>query len=215
MMSAGAIASALLAGSLAVCELFYATRKPPAIRALGWILVLFGFDGSAGLLVYTLLIEALKGVSWFVGPWPILLSGLSGPALLRSQLALLGSGQESSYYGPAVRYRRVQKGIERRIDQIGADAQSDWVAKALPKINAIDLTELRVRVTNFVKAISHFDDSQRQSLLGYIEETLTDDNLDRNAKYRAVAQKLIDCDCRQCVKGLVRRAKEINRNPPR
>jgi hypothetical protein len=211
MIPAGAIESGLLAGCLAVIELLIATKKPPAFRALPWILVLFALDGSAGMLVFGLLSQILQGLTWFVGAWPVLLSGVSGPALLRSQLALLGSGEETSYYGPAVRYRRIQKGVERRIDQLGAVAQSDWIAKALPEVLKIDISEFQLRVTNYVKLDDTIDEVKKHELLEYIEETLTDNTLDPDSKFRAVVQKLTDNGSRQCVKGLVRRAKELDR----
>jgi hypothetical protein len=213
-MPSGAICAGILAGCLAICELLNATRKPPAIRATGWILVLFCFDGGSSLLIFALLKELFQGLSWFTGFWPILISGLSGPALLRSQLALLGSGQESSYYGPATRYRRIQQGIERRIDQLGADAQSDWVASRLSFVLDIAIDDFSLRVTTFVKSLGNsFGADERENLLRYVEETLTDSHLDDSTKRRAIVQKLIDTGCRQCVKGLVRRGKRLRKHP--
>jgi hypothetical protein len=212
VISSDAIYAGVLAGSLALCELFNAARKPPAIRATGWILVLFGFDGGSALLIYALLGVIFNGLSWFTGPWPILISGLSGPALLRSQLALIGSGQESTYYGPAVRYRRVQQGIERRIDQLGADAQSDWVARKMALIYEIGIDEFHLRVTTFVKSLgSSYSLEEREQLLVYVEETLMDTGIDDLTKRRAIVQKLIHNGCRQCVKGLVRRGRKLGK----
>lgn len=216
MISNGAIWAGILAGCLALCELFNAARKPPAIRAIGWILVLFGFDGGSALLIFALLKDAFHGLSWFTGFWPILISGLSGPALLRSQLALLGSGQESSYYGPATRYRRIQQGIERRIDQLGADAQSDWVANRMSCVLDVTIDEFSLRVTTFIKSLGNsFGQEEREQLLLYVEETLTDAHIDELAKRRAIVQKLMDSGCRQCVKGLVRRGKNLRKHPAR
>jgi hypothetical protein len=214
VISSGAIYAAILAGCLALFELFNAERKPPAIRAVGWIAVLFGFDAGSALLIYAILKEIFSGLSWFTGFWPIFISGLSGPALLRSQLALLGSGQEETYYGPAVRYRRIQQGIERRIDQLGADAQSDWVAKRMSFVLNVPIDEFSLRVTTFVKSLGNsFGADKREQLLIYVEETLIDSRLDELWKRRAIVQKLIDCDCRQCVKGLVRRGRKLHKHP--
>lgn len=208
-MSISALLAGILAGALCLCELFNASRKPPALRACGWILVLVGFDVAAGLLVYAVLVETLKGLTWFVGAWPVLLAGLCGPALLRSQLALLGSGQETSYHGPAVRYRRVQKQIELKIDRLGAAAQSDWVAKAVPQIERIGIDELDLRISNYVKALEGIDDVKRKEMLDYFDQTLTDVTLSESLRYRYVVQKLVDNECRQCVRSLLRRAKGI------
>ncbi len=213
MISNGAIWAGILAGCLALCELFNAARKPPAFRAIGWILVLFGFDGGSALLIFALLKEAFHGLSWFTGFWPILISGLSGPALLRSQLALIGSGQESSYYGPATRYRRIQQGIERRIDQLGADAQSNWVANRMSCVLDITIDEFSLRVTTFIKSLGNsFGEDERERLLLYVEETLTDAHIDDLTKRRAIVQKLMDTGCRQCVKGMVRRGKKLRKH---
>lgn len=208
-MTLDAMLAGIFAGGLSLCELFNASRKPPAFRAAGWILVLFCFDAGSGLLAYAVLAATLDGLTWFVRPWPILLAGLCGPALLRSQLALLGSGQESSYYGPAARYRRVQRQIELKIDGLGAAAQSDWVARAVPKVERIHLDELELRITNYVKALESLDDTKREEMLDYFWQTLMDGTIDDRQKCRYVVQKLIDNDCRPCVRSLVRRAKRL------
>lgn len=213
MISDSAIYAGLLAGAVAMGELFNASRKPPALRAVGWILVLFGFDAGSGLIAFALLGELFKGLSWFTGPWPVIISGLCAPALLRSQLALIGSGQESSYYGPANRYRQIQHGIEFRIDQVGADAQSDWIAKRMAYILVVSIDEFGTKVTLFIKSLGNsFGEDQREELLSYVEETLLDGALDDASKRRAIVQKLIDSGCRQCVKGLVRQGKSARKN---
>ncbi|MFC5828748.1 hypothetical protein [Nonomuraea insulae] len=208
-MSVSALLAGALSGVLCLCEIFNASRKPPAVRACGWLLVLFGFDFAAGLLSYAILVETLKGLTWFVGLWPIFLAGLCGSALLRSQLALLGSGQEASYHGPAVRYRRLQKQIELKIDRLGAAAQSDWVAKAVPQVERIGVNELDLRVSNYVKALEGIEEKQRQDMLDYFQQTLTDATITDSQKCRYVVQKLVDNECRPCVRSLLRRAKNM------
>lgn len=79
----------------------------------------------------------------------------------------------------------------------------------------IDPDEISIRVTNYVKALETIDEATRRDLLEYIEETLTDANLDHTSKCRAIVQKLYDSDCRQCVIGLVRRAKRLARGGSR
>ncbi len=213
MISSHAIYSALLAGGLALLELFNASRKPPAIRAVGWILVLFGFDGGSALAIYALLKVLFDGLSWFTGLWPIILAGFSGPALLRSQLSLLGSGQESTYYGPANRYRRVQRGIEKKIDQLGAAAQSNWVSKKLSFIQEIDMDDFELRVTTFLNSLGEsFGDQEREQLLKYVNDTLSAEDIEDKDKRRAIMQKLLNGGCRECVKGLVRAGKNMKKS---
>lgn len=209
-MSLGGYVAGALAGTLCLFELFNASRKAPCRKAVAWIAVLFGFDAASGLIAYVLLVEALKGLAWFIGPWPVLLAALCGPALLRSQLALLGSGQESSYLGPAVRYRRIQRGIEKKIDQINASQQSEWiVTKVLPCLESISVQELDIQVTNYIKALDNIDTGDRDALLLYIADTVSDRLLDDTSKRRAIVQKLIDSDSREFVKNLARRGEKL------
>lgn len=209
-MLLGAVLAGLLAGTLALCEVFNMSRKRPALRACGWIFVLFGFDASSGMLAHALLVELLKGLTWFTGPWPILVAGLCGPALLRSQLALLGSGQELAHYGPAVRYRRVQKQIERKIDDLSAASQSNWLAcKAIPLVSHVSMGEVQLQVTNYVKALARLTEDEQQAMLDYLNETFVDTSLTSEQKYRQVVQYLMDKDCRVAVQSLVRRGKWV------
>jgi len=79
----------------------------------------------------------------------------------------------------------------------------------MPQIARIKIDELDLRVTNFVKALEGVDEKKRQELLDYFKETLTDVNTDDSLKCRYVVQKLVDNDCRHCVRSLLRRAKKL------
>ena len=174
-MSLPLLLAGFLGGGLSLLEIFNSTRKPPAWRAAPWILALFSFDGFSSCLVYGLLGEALKGLTWFTGAWPMLLAGLCGPALLRSQLALLGSGQEENYVGPAQRYRKLRQRLEVAIDEEGAAAQGNWVAtKALPAIVHISILELRQQIVNSVKALDKITEIRRAEITSFCTDTLND-----------------------------------------
>lgn len=200
--------AAALAAFLAVLELGNATRKPPAFRAGGWILVLCGFDASSGLIAHALLLEVLKGLAWFGGVWPALMAGLCGPALLRAQLALLGSGQESVQYGPAVRYNSIRKQVMWRIDQLGAGAQTAWVVKAIPKVTSLGLIEFETTVTTFIRALGEIGEAERDRLLNYVGEVFKDPALEDSAKERQIIQWLLDKNFRQCIEILMRQTRE-------
>jgi hypothetical protein len=64
-------------------------------------------------------------------------------------------------------------------------------------------------VTNYVKAVDMIDDATKQEILDYVNATISDDPIDDALKCRYIVQSLVDNDCRQCVKSLVRRSKEI------
>ncbi len=107
----GPILAGLLAAALSFIELVAGRRRTPTWKAAHWIAIGLLFDVAAGSLAYSILLLAFGDVKWFTGFWPILIAGLAGPALLRSQLALFGSGQEASYLGPAVVFGSLQKAI--------------------------------------------------------------------------------------------------------
>jgi hypothetical protein len=190
--------------------MFYAGRKAPCLRACPYLLILFAFDASSAMLAYAVLLEALKGLTWFVGIWPALLAGLCGPALLRSQLALLGSGQESAYYGPANRYRRLQSNIERTIDDITASVQANWIAtKALPAISRISIDELRLQSETYVKGLSRLKQDEMDLLLTQFSLILLDPASSDAERVEAVVQLLIDNGGRRLVRSLMRRGRRL------
>jgi len=201
-----------LAGILAVTELFNAGRKAPCLRACPLLLILFGFDAASAMLAHAVLLEALKGLSWFTGVWPALVAGLCGPAILRSQLSLLGSGQESSFYGPANRYRRLQVYVEGAIDDITSSVQANWIAtKAMPAIRHVSLDELRTQTENYVKGLGRLGDDARRKLLEQLQDLFLDPVADEPEKIKGVVQLLVDNNGRRLVKLLMWRGRCIQK----
>lgn len=200
-----------LAALLSLIELQNARRKPPCLRACHWVIVRLAFDAGTAMLAYSALTAALSGLSWFTGPWPIVVAGLAGPALLRSQLALLGSGQESNTYGPANVYKRIQRSIDRTIDDIGSVTQSEWVTrKAVPAMRVLDLSEIRAQVTVYVKSVEDLAPRKRDERIAWIEATVLDSSTDHDQKIEAIVQYLIDNGGRRLVRTMVRRGRRIS-----
>src|SRR6266545_6493323 len=155
------VAAGVLATLLGLVELASARKKGLSYRALHWILLRLLIDGATGALAYAVLVTAFEGLKWFKGAWPVVVDGLAGPALLRSQLALLGSGESSPAYGPANVYRRVQKEVDRNIDEFGSIAQSRWVnSKVLPTTRALSLDEIMNRTDSYLSSLDRLTTEQ-------------------------------------------------------
>lgn len=203
------ILTGLIAGTLSVSEIFIARRKAISKRAIGFVIALFGVDGGSAMVIYPVVTGTFKGLTWFTGAWPVLLCGLCGPVLLRSQLSLLGSGQEEGLYGPAVRFRDFQKRLLKSIDEEGATEQSDWVnTKVLPLIKRINILDLRSRCESFIKALDYISDDHREAMLDHVRRTLDDSRIAEQDRRHAIVQYMLDGGYRRFVKGLVRRAKK-------
>ena len=128
--------------------------------------------------------------------------------MLRAQLALLGSGQEDSHLGPAVRYRRFQKIVIIRIDQIAATSESIWVhTAATPAVRELPISDVYGQIISYIEALGRMDGREKLQLRQYIDEVYADSLMADEAKCQQFIQKLVDAGCRDCVKGLIRRRK--------
>ncbi|WP_157250827.1 hypothetical protein [Nonomuraea typhae] len=199
------VSAAGLAIILSGVELFAARRKPPSIKAAHWICYRFACDGSTAVLAFVLLGAALEGLKWFTGPWPVLLAGLVGPALLRSQLAILGSGSENSYYGPAKVYARLQGYINQQIDDIGSVEQSRWVRRcAVPQLCKVPLSEVRECVVTYLNGLDRMSAAERKKTIAALDGTVDDPNFSHQEKVGAIVALLIDVGGRRQVKMLMK-----------
>ncbi|MBF9134773.1 hypothetical protein I0C86_38485 [Plantactinospora sp. S1510] len=192
-----------MAAAIALVEILTWRRKPATLRALHWIAFKLAMDGATAATAHAALVAALSGLSWFHGVWPPLVAGLAGSALLRSQLALLGSGQEAAYYGPANAYVRLQKRINQAIDDICAVTQTEWVTdKIMPKLRQIPLSRVEEQATTYLRALDRITEEQCEEQLSYIRSVVNDLDTKDDDKYRAVIQRLLDTGGRRFVKSL-------------
>lgn len=213
-MSISALLSGGLAALLSLMELVNARRRPPCLRATHWILGRLAFDAGTAMLAYPILASALAGLTWFTGALPIVVAGLAGPAFLRSQLALLGSGQESNTYGPANVYKRIQKQIDDNISEIGLIAQSDWVLDKVPLILLLDLEETCKRMKGHIETTNKIKQSERKTRLQMIDDAFGDASLSSAKKVQTATQCLVDAGGIRLARSLVRRARKMKGSQP-
>src|SRR3954451_24568471 len=114
------LGAAVLAAAFYSIELRVSLSKPVSLRGLPWIFLRLTFDGATAAIVCELLRASFGTLTWFTPVWQISIAALAGPALLRSQLAVIGSGQEDSYYGPANAYGRLRRWLDEAVDGAGA-----------------------------------------------------------------------------------------------
>ncbi|MGW0218577.1 hypothetical protein ACWDXH_29725 [Micromonospora chokoriensis] len=208
------LCAAGLASLIALIEVVTWRRKPATVKAIHWISLKLMLEGGTAAFAHAALVAALGGLSWFNGPWPPLVAGLAGPALLRSQLALLGSGQEASYYGPANAYCRLQRRINQAIDDICAVSQSVWInRKVMPFIFQIPLERLEERVRTYINALDRLSDSERQERLDFVRSVLNDTKAKDSDRYHAIVQRLLDDGGQRFVKSLLRSGAVVPKQP--
>jgi len=213
-VSISALLSGGLAALLSLMELINARRRPPSFRATHWILGRLAFDAGTAMLAYPILTAALGGLTWFTGALPIVVAGFAGPAFLRSQLALLGSGQESNTYGPANVYKRIQKQIDDNISEIGLIAQSEWVFDKVPLILLLDLEETCKWMKGHIETTPKMKPSERKMRLQIIDDAFGDASLSPEKKIQSVTQCLVDAGGIRLARSLVRRARKIEKSQP-
>lgn len=207
-MTLSAWLSGGLASLLSLVELANARRKSICLRATPLVAIRLAFEFGTGILAYSLLVLAFEGLKWFTGPWPVVIAGLAGPALLRSQLALIGSGQESAAYGPANIYRKFQGILDRWIDDVSSVVQSDWiVSKATPAIKSIPLASVQDRAVTYIKGLDSLPERDRIKRIKWIKDTTADRLVSEDDKYTTIIQYLLDNGGRRLVRSMARRGR--------
>jgi len=197
--------AAILAAFISAVELAVWLRKVPPFRSTPWIIILLGFDAAAGLFAFWLLGILWAGTEWLNDYWKILIAGLIGPAILRAQLALIGSGQEDTTFGPANRVGRLRKGVLSQIDDLSAAAQSRWASKKTPKILACGLAEFRFQLETYLHGREDMDAEIKAEILMFVEEVCSDQGTNDDQKCRAIVIKLLNRRCRAIVQSVSRR----------
>lgn len=196
----------LLAASLSFLELVVGRRRVPTWKATHWIFIGLLFDMAAGSLALVVLMLTFGDVKWFTGLWPVLIAGLSGPALLRAQLALFGSGQEAAYWGPAVVFGSLQKAIDRRIASIGASEESYWVSmEVVPKLKTLPIADIETMVIDYLSYPGHMEDDSAEHI-AYIKQVLADKDASSDDRCHSIVQRLLSIGGRRLVKKMMKTA---------
>ena len=211
---ANPILAGLLAAALSFIELVAGRHRTPTWKAAHWIAIGLLFDVAAGSLAWELLILAFGDVKWFTGPWPILIAGLAGPALLRSQLALFGSGQESAKLGPAVVFGALQKTIDRRIASIGGSEESYWVSVVVvPKLKLLPLADIETMVIDYLGYPGHLE-GDPSIHIEYVKRVMADEASSPDVRCHSVVERLLQIGGRRLVKKMIKRAKVVSNSNP-
>jgi len=202
----GPLSAGLLAAALSFLELVAGRRRTPTWRAFHWIIIGLLFDVTAGSLAFGILRLAFSDVKWFTGLWTILIAGLAGPALLRSQLALFGSGQEASHFGPAVVFGSLQKAIDRRIASIGATEESYWVSmEVVPKLMLLPLAEIETIVIDYLSYPGHLTGDPEEHIM-YVKRVVADMDASKEVRCHSIAERLLEIGGRRLVKKMIKNA---------
>lgn len=70
------------------------------------------------------------------------------------------------------------------------------------KVERLPIEDVAFRSTNYIKALDNVKAGWREEMLRYIDEAAVDDGVATNHRIRYIVQKLVDNNCRQCVKTL-------------
>ncbi|GIG88107.1 hypothetical protein [Plantactinospora endophytica] len=190
-----------IAAVISVINLTTARKKMPSWHALHWVVLRIAVDALASLAVYHLLATQLPDVDWL----PLMLvAGLSGPALLRTQISFMANDQRLTHYGPASVYGRLQKALDAAIDDVSSTQQSQWLSNsALPLIERLELDRIRTRVEHYLKGLDRLTEAQQSRELRYLHDVVND-NTDHRSKCRTIVQRLLDTGGRRLVRSLMR-----------
>lgn len=195
--------AAALACLFSLIELAAGQKSGIPLQSWHWVGLRLAIEGSTAAVAYAAFIAALSGLTWFVGPWPVLLAGLVGPAILRSQLALLGSGEEDAFYGPAQSYRRLQKRIDTEIDDVCNVTQAHWVTtKALPGMMKMPFDAAIETARTYYNGLDRLTDAQKADECTYLDDLLKDASPDED-RYRSLIYRLLKTGGRRLVKKLM------------
>ncbi|MBX7266238.1 hypothetical protein KIF24_09540 [Micromonospora sp. Llam7] len=181
----GAIGVAALVSILALPG---ARKKRPSWRAGHWIALRVGMDAASAYVVFRL------GAEWVPGadPLPLMLvAGLSGPAILRTQVSFLTNSHQLKHYGPATMYGWMQRNLDNRIDEISSAEQSRWVSRALPVIERLGIDTIRTQVESYLRGLDKLSREQLNRELLYLRQ-VAEDPTDHSTKCRSIVQRLLD-----------------------
>ena len=200
------IAAPVLAAIVSLSGLLSAHRRRLSWRAGFYVLARLSVDAISGLLAALLITNAYPNVEVLQDPaMQALISGLAGPAFLRSQINLVGRRLGGRTIGPAALFGQFMAWIDDSIDQISAVEQSRWMAsEVIPGISRQTCKEIADSAEVYLRGLERLDKRRRDTSLKYIADTLkaADDDRDIKSK-KAIVQHMLDNNGRRFVKTLV------------
>jgi hypothetical protein len=84
-------------------------------------------EGGVGYLAFPIVVGFMSGSAWFGAEWGVLVSGVFGSAIIRTQLTWLGSGQESHSKGVANWYQKIYVPIDSQIVELDMRSRERWI----------------------------------------------------------------------------------------
>lgn len=204
----GVAGASLMAATISLIELGNARRKPMAFKSVHWILLRLAFDSATAMLAYAVLTDAVNDPEWSAGFWPIVTAGLVGPAVLRSELALLKPGNAGGTVGIATVYKKVQIAVDGAIDDICSVEQARWIEHvALPALATASIREIEQRACTYLSSLDRLSTRRRSEQIDFIRKVACDTSSASDDRLRSILQHLIDNGGRRLVKSLVRHHK--------
>ncbi|MGW4521130.1 hypothetical protein [Amycolatopsis sp. NPDC004378] len=208
----GFLSAGVLSVAVTSIELNSSLTKPLAYRRpniLGWLAARVGLDLVAAVLVLVLVLPLLdRPGTWSAGFVGGIVAGLSGPVLLRAQLATLKSGKEHTALGLGQRYRELRKIIDEALDDHGAVAQSSWLTTVvMPKIGELPLGEIERFTCNYIRGVDRFSERDKKNHLNAIEAACADTRTQESERKRVIVQNMLDIGGRRIIAEMIRASK--------
>lgn len=196
------IAAGVLAAAISLLDLCMGRRKALCYRATVLVASRMAWDGGAGFVACQILVATIMWPTWMLVV-PVLLAGLAGTCILRTQLSLLARQRRLSTDSFHKQYDLLRKKLEDEIDDICTVAQSAWIAAEMCNIRRLAFTDVCERVLDYIRGLDRLDDAERERTCQYVSDVIGD-NSTQEQKYRALVSSVVDLGGRRFVKDLVR-----------
>lgn len=201
-------AAAGLAALISLIEVAAQWRRFIYPRVYPFILVRLIAQAGTAVLAYGIILLLFKGVPWLDGPIPIIVSGISGPAIVRNQLALIGRGRGGLLDDPAGRYRRILGWIDSQIIDASIAAEATWVVHtAMPAVRKLALSDVHDQAKFYVTKTDRLTPAAKKRELTFLRQTMAEAATTDADKCKAIVFRLLEIDARGLVAHMMRAAK--------
>jgi hypothetical protein len=204
----GPVASALLAAVISLIEIVGQEHVHVYRSVCGWVAFRLTVHGGSAAVAYGLLIIIFKGTDWdqwYFGIIPIMLAGLCAPAIVRAQLAVFGSGQESATDNPATRFRVILGWIDDKIIDGCLIAETGWVSRAFLEVQNLPTPNICDRSKMYITSTRRLKVSQKKESLKFLDDTMADSSTDAD-KCQAIVTHLLSIRARGLVVQMIKEA---------
>jgi hypothetical protein len=204
----GPVASALLAAMISLFEIVGQERVHIYRRVVGWVIIRLAVHGGSAAIAYGLIIIVFNGADlekWYYGIIPILLAGLCAPAIVRAQLAMFGSGQESPTDNPARRYRVILGWVDYKIIDGCLVSETSWVSHVFIEVQNLPVSTIFDRSKMYVSNTPRLKPAQKRESIKFLDDTMADTSNDAD-KCKAIVTHLLSIRARPLVVQMMKEA---------